>query len=268
MSLPNSDFRNRAIAKAAWMLFAVIASCILAGCAKSADTAMGSESEISPQDPPLPRVASILPLEKGNQWTYSDTRYNVAGDVLGSRDQLDLEIARVYGRSGMKLIKLEWAYSDTFDEYVYAYEWEQTNRGHLVAYRDLDVAQKGVYIIGEYQNASARLYASARLWLAYPADVGTNYQVLLPDTADTVPFTMEIVSTDALFYCPLGGSEHVSAARFYDCYLYKQTKGNAVSYYYYNSEVGAVGYLRYEDGVLLRTYILTSFENHETYMYY
>jgi hypothetical protein len=48
------------------------------------------------------------------------------------------------------------------------------------------------------------------------------------------------------------------------CYLYKQSSGDDTSYYYYNKNIGALGYQHYTGGKLRETYILKSF-THDYY---
>ena len=109
--------------KAIVLLALVTLVFFLAGCADYAPM----ESE-TPLNPPLPRTGSIVPLDRGNTWAYTCTVYDSAGDTVMSRAQLDLEISDVYGRTGNSLQLLEpWVYADTFEEYAYAYEWEQKN---------------------------------------------------------------------------------------------------------------------------------------------
>jgi hypothetical protein len=230
---------------------------IIAGCALEAPMDTGG----SPQDPPLPRTPSILPLQRGNRWVYSDTHYGATGNNIISREELNLEIPGVFGLSNGVLVELDpWGFRDTFPEYVYKYEWEQTDSGYLLSYRDLNVAARGVYIVGEYNRTAETLYASPILWLAYPADSGSTWEYLMPGSSDTIATRMEVLSTNAQFYFPDTTMPNLSAARFFKCCLYKQSKDNAVSYYYYHESVGALGYLRYVDGALRRTYILKAFD--------
>jgi hypothetical protein len=237
--------------------------CVLwTGCAVEDAPTAGS-----PQNPPLPRTESILPLAIDNQWSYSHTYYDEDGGMVQPRASLDLEIPRVYGKAGSSLTRLgEHSYDwerdrTTYDEYVYAYEWEQEGRGSLVAYRDRDVAVRGLYLVGFYRRDSVALYPEAKLWLAYPATRGDSW-VLDTSSSGTAPSTIEVVTTSASFYAPASENGDPSALRFFDgCYQYKETFADSTAYYYYREDVGAIGYTMYHDGRLRKSYILSSFRS-------
>jgi hypothetical protein len=233
----------------------------LAGCAANPASTAGT-----PQNPPFPRTASILPLANGNQWVYSYTAYDSAGNVMqpGNAD-LHLSIAGEFGlQSDTMLVTLDRSnYATKFPAYVYKFEWEEADSGSLVVYRDrYPLGLRGLYVVGEYRGSSATLYKSEKLWLAYPADSGTAW-TYYPDTgvdsADAV--AMEVVSTHERFFVP--DPQLMTAGAFYDCYLYKESNGTGVDYYYYNPDIGCVGYCRYLGGKLRTTYILKTFSPNE-----
>ncbi|MBD3319666.1 MAG: hypothetical protein GF350_01060 [Chitinivibrionales bacterium] len=244
--------------------YLVLLSCVCCTalrCSVPTDaTTSGTQSH-----PPLPRTQSIIPLHKGNQWRYSYTDYDSSGKIIHSRWQLDLAISDFFGfRDDSIIDSLTWDnYTDTGYEYIYEYEWESTDTGFYITYRDVGVASRGLYLIGEYNYLSGRtqIYDSARLWLAYPGTAGDRW-TLHPDiTADSYEVSVEIISTDAQFYCSAINPDNASALSFCDCYLYKETAGNSTRYYYYNENIGALGYLHYIGNTLRTSYLLSSFRN-------
>mgnify|MGYP000732581533 CR=1 FL=1 len=243
----------------------IIAATLCAGCANKG---MDVNAPGTPQDPPLPRTPSILPLGRGYRWAYSYSDYDSTGAAVRSREELNLEIGNVYGVSGGRLTLLESsAYRDTFEYYAYEYEWENANEGFIVAYRDLHIDTPGLYILGEYNAGSRTLYSSPLLWLAYPSQPGASWTLAIPDSAGADTVTMTLVDTRAAFYAAETGLSDMAAVRFYErCCLYRQAAGSSESWYYYNDEVGCVGYLNYIDGKLRRSYILQSFSQGQYWM--
>jgi hypothetical protein len=177
------------------------------------------------------------------------------------RGELNLEIPDVLGlREDSILEQIPESYHYNYEnyegEFVYKYEWENTNRGYYLAYRDINII-RGVYIIGEYYGESDSLYDSAKLWLAYPALAGESW-TLKSGSKETV---MSVVSTNERFYYKDTLSGNISPVRFVDCYLYRQAGPDTTSYYYYNEKLGAVGYLAYAGRHLAKSYILVDFKN-------
>jgi len=219
-------------------------------------------SGISPQDPIFPRTSSILPLAKNNQWIYSYTAYDSTGNkILPDRLPLHIGINAQYGiQNDSELVLLtKDNYSSTFQGYAYHYEMEDRGFGFLVVYRDLyPLATRGLYIIGEYRDTVVQKYSSEQYWLAYPADSGKTWSFKTdPLTDTTLEDTMEVMSTNARFYIP-DPSSMTGIAVYDSCYLYKQKNASNVSYYYYNKNIGCLGYQHYIGGILRETYILTS----------
>jgi hypothetical protein len=224
----------------------------------------------TPGDPPLPRVESILPLGYGHQWAFSYSDYDVNGVQTNSRLELNLYIGQQYGyvsdTSGHQIIELDpYSENSTYSMYVYQYEWEDKNSGWLISYRDLDVSVKGVYIMGEFEGPAYTLYDTAKLWLAYPAAAGTQWSLVLGDSANQEVYSMKVDSVNARYYAP--GSSGACPIKEYSCYRYSQTLGDTVSYQYFNSDVGQVAYLQYIGGVLRRTHILKWFSPYYRYYY-
>lgn len=247
------------------MRIAVVLFCtivlLLFGCGVMPD--MASEPT-SPQNPPTPRLAGILPLTSGNHWKYSYSSYDSLGNATLRRMDLDLSIPRAYGvtyedslvpLTEMAYYHSSWSYDTSdFREYVYAYEWENSDSGVLITYRDLHVTP-GVYVVGEYTGNRARLSDSPVLWLAYPASEGFT-TVFTRDTSTGDSVTITVMGTSEAFYHATDGPMPVE---FYQCYLYRETTGESQIYYYYHPSFGALGYLRYAGGKLRTSYILKSF---------
>lgn len=216
----------------------------------------------SPQNPPFPKTNSVLPLAVNNQWIYSFTGYDSSGARI-SPNRLDLHLG-ITGGYGLKndtqLVRLTWEnQSDVYSDYAYQFEWENRKKGWLVVYRDLyPLAIRGLYIIGEYQDSTTKLYPMEKLWLAYPADSGKTWRLnldTLNDSSQTV--TLEVMSTHAPFY--FSDANSGAALGFCECVLYRETGINSVSYYYYNENIGPIGYLQYVNGKLFQSYLLKSY---------
>jgi hypothetical protein len=229
----------------------------------------GSGGDIG--DPPFPRTQSILPLLEGNAWNCSYTAYDSLGNkILPNRMNLLIEITAQYGlRDDTALVRITTGnYQDNFSDYAYQYEMEGQTKGHLIVYRSLyPLETRGLYIIGEYDGATIRLYPQEQLWLAYPADSGKTWQYRPDPLGDTSKVTtMRLVSATAKSYIldstSMGGIRTVDS-----CYLYRQSNaaGDSVSYYYYNEKIGCVAYERFINGALRVTYVLKSFSNNYRY---
>jgi hypothetical protein len=173
---------------------------------------------------------------------------------------LHLSISGGYGIvDDTTLVRVTYSnYENSYSTYVYQFEWEEEKKGHLVVYRDLyPLSKRGLYVVGEYENGKARLYPNEQLWLAYPAERGKTWHYNVNDSADSSQGSlMELVSTEERFYFMNGSS--MTGESSCDCYLYKETTGATVCYYYYNETVGPVAFLKYVDGVLRVTYLLQS----------
>jgi hypothetical protein len=231
------------------------------GCSSMLDKNAGTASEFKP---PFPRTKSILPLALGNTWLFAYTEYDSLGSIINPGEKamdLHLSISGGYGIvDDTSLVPVTYDnYQNTYSTYVYQFEWEERKKGFLVVYRDLYPLQKrGLYVVGDYKDGKARLYSSEKLWLAYPADVGKTWQFSLSDSADSSnTSTMELLSAKERFY--FSNSTTMTALSFCDCYVYKETIGASVYYYYYNEQIGQLGYLEYADNKLRVTYLLKSF---------
>jgi hypothetical protein len=223
----------------------------------------------SPQDPIFPRTGSILPLQKNNTWEYSYTAYDTLGrKILPNRLGLHFSIPAQYGiQNDSELVLLTSNnYHTSFQAYAYQYEMENRGAGYLVVYRDLyPLAFRGLYIIGEYDDTVIHPYGHEQLWLAFPADSGKTWSFKTDPLNDTtLEDTMEVVSANARFYAP-DGSRMSGIGTFDSCYLYKQRNGSSVSYYYYNKNVGCLGYQRYVKGMMRESYILKSFSAEQVF---
>ena len=212
-------------------------------------------------DPPYPRKESIIPLAYGNSWAFSYSDYDSLGNKTSSQEELNLKIPAVYGLLGdTTLVKLtQYNSNDTFREYVYEYEWEESLEGYLISYRDVKVDTPGVYIRGIFDMDERTVFNQPVLWLVYPMRTVSTWRITDSTVTGGAPVTMEILSTDTLFYTAETSNSGMSAVPFYKCYLYRQTQGKSVSYYYYNDRIGSAGYLNFVNDVLRRSYILTRF---------
>ena len=229
------------------------------GCAVKSTLDEGGSSI---EKPPFPRTKSILPLAIGNSWVFSYTEYDSLGKMINpNRMDLHLSIPGGYGlKNDMSLVQVTYQNaSDNFSAYVYKFEWEGEKKGYLVVYRDLyPLSKRGVYIIGEYDESDIRLFPSEQLWLAYPADSGKTWRYNLDSSGDSgTTSSMKLVSTKSRFFFPNINS--MTGLSFCDCYVYKDSVGNSVYYYYYNETIGQLGYLEYVNNKLRVTYLLKSY---------
>ncbi len=229
----------------------------LIGCSNLSNPYTGTTAE----EPDFPRTPSILPLSKGNSWEYSLTAY----DSIGNQTHFlkSIGINRQYGlQNDTHLVLLTMGnYRDSFASYAYQYEFENQNHGFIIVYRDLyPMDQRGVYRIGTYNNfdSSMQIFPQEQLWLSYPSVTGKKWTFKENPLVDSsTEISVEVVSTNERFTTLLPGSS--AGIEAYDsCYLYKQTLGNTISYYYFNHNVGCLGFLQYENGALRQTYILNA----------
>jgi hypothetical protein len=230
---------------------------LLGGCG-----AMYSPGGISPQYPPFPATSSILPLGSGNSWSYSLTAYDSLGNkIIPSRVGLALDIPGGFGLMDDTLLgPITWQnHEQVFPAYVYKFEWDKRDSGSLVVHRGTyPLGSRGLYVIGWYRRGETHLFPGEKLWLPYPADSGKTWLFDSDTSADsTSADTMEILSTHAPFFAPDPLSP--SAGDIYDCYLYKESNGVLTSYYYYNPDIGCVGFLNYQDGKLRMSYSLKEY---------
>jgi hypothetical protein len=237
----------------------LLAAVLLVSCSAKN---MAGGAQGSPQDPFFPATSSILPLVKGNNWTYSYTRYDTNGNIVVPH-RLDWRVA-IPAQFGMQndttLVRLDLHnYENEFQAYAYAYERDNTGKGFLVVYRQYDLGVRGLYIIGVYDDSVIHLYPKEQPWLLYPAQSGATWQLKSDPLGDTSAVTsMELISTSARSYKPESGV--MAGISFVDsCYCYKETRADSVSYYYYNKDIGAISYERYVGGKRFDTYILTSY---------
>jgi hypothetical protein len=238
---------------------AALAILLNAGCAEMVS------SPGSPQDPIFPRTGSILPLARSNAWAYSFTAYDILGrKIVPNRLNYHISINEQFGFvNDSALVMLDRSnYGPQFSRFAYLYVREGiVDSSFLVVSHDMtSLSKRGLYIIGMYIGDTVRLYAAEQFWLAYPADSGKTWSFKTDPLSDTtLEDTMEVLSINARFYVP--DSSSMSGLTALDsCYLYKQKSANNVSYYYYNKNIGCLGYQRYIGGILRETYILTSSE--------
>jgi hypothetical protein len=243
---------------AAYKNILLAAAVLFSGCGMYMKAPTGT-----PQSPPFPATPSILPLAVENQWNYSYTAYDSLGIKINpSRITLVLKLAGGYGLvNDTQLVAITWQnYQQNFPAYVYKYEWDNLDSGALVVHRGAyPLGSRGLYVIGWYRHGETHLFPQEKLWLAYPADSGKTW-TYNPDSANdsASAVTMEILSTHARFFVPNPGM--MTAGAFYECYLYKETSNGWESYYYYNPDIGCVGYLSYCGGKLRASYYLKLFK--------
>jgi hypothetical protein len=213
--------------------------------------------------PPTPATQSILPLGMDNRWIFWYTSYDSSGNMLPLVNRvLQKEVAGVYGlTSDNRLISFDslW-YEKNIELYIYKYEWGHLDSGYLVFHNGKgELYQRGLYITGTYKKENLIRFDSAILWFPYPAVSGTKWSVLLPGSDSSSVCQMELVSTTSTFLIPVNNGA-VPALKKDSCYLYKEINEKTVSYYYFHPEIGCLGYLRYENGILAATYNLNSYK--------
>jgi hypothetical protein len=238
--------------------------CLLFACALLCGGCASSPFSPSGLIPPYPRTKSVLPLGIGNTWMYSTTVYDSAGNnITPDNEPLRLAITGVFGLDNNNaLVGLTRDNRDSvFPGYAYTYEWGGARAGLLVAHRGSDPyppEQRGLYVVGSYAGDSITLYKKEYLFLSYPSVAGKQWAVS-PDPADSsaTADSFSTVSTAERFFVP--DSCVLTGGTFYTCILYKETRGPLVCYYYYYPDIGCVGTLRYQNGVLRQSTILKSF---------
>ncbi len=207
---------------------------------------------------PYPRTPGIIPLAVHSRWTFSHTAHDSSGNVTAD---LHCEIGRVYGLDYDTLLTLitDYNFEQKFQLYLYEFEWEDLDSGILISYRDHNVDTTGIYIHGEYYGEKKTLYKKAILWLKYPAVIGDTWNLASPDSTDPLLSRYEVIDTNIAFSIPAQEINSLSPVEFVQCYLYKRTRADTVSYHYYTPQYGSVGFLEYINGVLRRTYLLKGY---------
>ncbi len=244
------------------------AAYVIVGC--SSPNASGV-SEID--QPPIPSTESIVPLNIGSYWEYWTSWYDTTGEKFQLSD-------RTLKRSIPGGFILEndsvlvdpntinyYTTGESSGKYVYKLEWEDVDSGLLVRHIGTgDMDKRGLYIAGTYKHSTPLLYNAPVLWLAYPAKKGTIYTVAFPGEDSSEIITMQVMETAATFYAPIRNREGASPVFFKDsCYLYKETVKSTESYYYYHPGIGCLGYLKYVNGKLITSYIMTSYTSGRYY---
>jgi hypothetical protein len=239
------------------------AVCVIIGC-----SAPNSPSGGTIDPPPIPSTKSILPLNIGNSWEYWSSWYDTSGEKIVLSDRtLERSIPGGFILENDVLINPNSNNYYTTDEssgkYVYKLEWEDIDSGILVRHIGTgDIDKRGLYIAGIYTHSTPTLYREPILWLSYPAKKGTTYTVAFPGEDSSEIVTMQVMETAARFYAPVRDREGASPVFFKDsCYLYKETVKLTESYYYYHPDIGCLGYMKYVNGRLVTSYIMTSYKN-------
>lgn len=227
-------------------------------------------SEINP--PSIPSTKSILPLITGCSWEYWSCWYDTSGAKIElSNRTLKRSIPGGYILENESVLinpdNGNYYRSESDGKYVYKLEWNDADSGLLVRHIGSgDLNKRGLYIAGTYTHSTPLLYKDPILWLAYPAPKGTIYTVAFPgdDTSEIV--TMQVMETAATFYAPVKDRYGASPVLFKDsCYLYKETVKAIETYYYYHPDIGCLGYLKYVNGKLVTSYIMTSYTSNRYY---
>jgi len=222
---------------------------------------MGSDA-LSPQDPPLPSTPGILPLAEGNTWTYSYSAYDSAGKPREhfSQMELTLKISGVWGlleNSTLEIVSFE-ADHHHYKAYVYQMEWDSRDSGYLVMHEGSDTNIRGLYIVGTFDHGKTELFDERVFWLAFPGESSKAWN--LPLGSDTASYPkIELVSTNTPFYFGQSSQNALTPIHFRECYLFKESLDDTETFYYYHHEIGCLGYLHYENGILRKSYILTDY---------
>lgn len=210
---------------------------------------------------PYPRESSIIPLGVNSHWLFSHTSYDSLGKIQSSQQDLELAIDRMYGMINDSTLVLI-VDSNAHKKYpllVFEYEWESLKEGLLIAFCDKKVDTNGIYIVGEYIGEKRNIYKTKKLWLQYPSKQGNIWKMYSNDTTDTHAVIYELLDTGAIFSIPSQSPNSASPLNFLECYLYKESKGDTVNYFYYHNQFGSVGFLQYQNNVLRRSYILKEY---------
>lgn len=235
------------------LLQLLLATIILSLTEISCSTSLKSEGSIIP----YPRTLSIIPLERGNWWIFNHTEYN--DDKIVSQKKLHLKVGHSYGFKNDSLISLDNANPEIkYLEYIYEYEFENSKMGNLISYRDTFVDTTGIYIRGYYEAEKRILYDKPILWLKYPSVPGDTWTIIHKNNKDTTPVYMETIDTSTTLNIP-SIEPSPSAVSAVNCYLYKETIGDIVNYYYYSKTYGLVAFLSYINGKLHRNFIIEDF---------
>lgn len=221
---------------------------MVCGCSNLPNAAIGN-IEI-----PYPKTNGIIPLAFDNNWTYTHTLFDSAGNRCGKQNQLSLSIGNVYQRVGDSL-QLRVSYTnDTVIPYCYEYKYDVQDTGLLLMNRTKGTALRGTYIIGKYTSTKKLLCNEPVLWLKYPADSGEKWTVIIENDTQEI----QVMSIHATCYY-VNNDVSVSPISFMPgCYVYKSEKGFRSTWMYFHESIGMLGFLEYEKGVLRRNGLLNS----------
>jgi hypothetical protein len=209
----------------------------LGGCL-SENMETGSDN---PNPFPQPLGEALIPLEQEAFSNFQYVEYDSAGGLV-MRQDLTLQIIPKA-------------------KDVYGYAFEDPRRGHLLTWKDGNGNRDsaGVYIIGSFKD-SALTYDSAQIfWLPQFPKVGAK-RTLTPG------WETELVTADTAFYTEVlfqGTAEAAKAPvshgfQRHPTLLFRETKGDVVTYYHFRRGVGCLGFERSRGGALIAAGFITA----------
>lgn len=188
---------------------------------------------------------SPIELSAGKRKLFEHRLYNSEGTTLLSIDTTAILVKdEITTINGIDLYQQFHEYhSNSYDESrFYSYQWENSRSGTVITYFQPDENLKrvgGVFIIGTYENGDTTLFDPPKLWLPFPADIGTAGDILTGGEFETVENT----------YVPLMNRY----GRIIDTHLFKRESGNTSIYSYYEIDDGLSAMLIYENGKRIKS---------------
>lgn len=166
---------------------------------------------------------TILPLAEDNYWIFEDSVF-----VDGEFDKLEIKKMGITGASqigyaGETIWVYHWAWYDMPED-------KAQIRRSLVRNED-----EGLAYYGQKMGSSYTEFAR-RLFIKYPAEQGEEWTY-------TEGALIQCVSLETVYETPLGSFQAIE---------YRMTLGETVQYLYYVPEVGYVGMIEKNNGVIVR----------------
>lgn len=223
------------------MLQAVISILILSLLYSCSDDDMVSAGETAG----AVNYRSPIELSEGTRRFFEHRLYNSEGTTLLSVDTTVIvvkhEIIRVNN------IDLSEKYNDNSEEFPYgpqvyklnffSYQWENSDNGTIISYAQPNDTAKtpgGVFIFGTYSGEDTTLLDTPKLWLPFPADIGTQGDTLTGSDFETV-FDLNVPLVDHY-------------GEIINTHLFKRGTAENPVYSYYRIGEGVVAILIYKNG--------------------
>lgn len=205
-------------------------------------------------DIPNPATRSIIPLHRHNTAAYKVTLYDKTGINIITVDTMTSYIENTYYLENETFILssddyTDWELANSGKRLYYSFGWNidkihmYPQSGLILSYHKTNGSESGgVFIHGTYDGLNTTYFKDTSYrWLSYPAEPGDTWDLVFEDSTSGSDSThFELIDTDS--------KKFVTTLMPTPCYLYKEVKGEKISYHYYSPSYGLIASLDYEDG--------------------